>query len=139
MDEVDSELLSLRNFYADLDVSLVDAVWRSSGHDYKAALEQLAEAVKSPSAAARLRQDSLVRGGEDGSLNAGTRGEPSWSDRLLALSASCCAERRRSRGAHASPSAVKLRCVTVCPPVASRLSPPLSPPPPAHSLRIRQR
>jgi len=56
MTEVDSELQSLREFFADLDEEIVDAVWLQSGQDYKAAMEELAVIVKSPSEAARVRQ-----------------------------------------------------------------------------------
>jgi hypothetical protein len=60
--ELKSELQSLRAFYADLDVSLVDAAWEQSGHDYKVAMEELAEVVKSPTAAAKLmRRDTVSR------------------------------------------------------------------------------
>ena len=62
MAEVDPELQSLRDFYADLDTDLVDAAWRQSGQDYKVAMEELAQVVRSPSAAAKIRKaDSLVR------------------------------------------------------------------------------
>ena len=61
MADDDSQLQSLRDFYADLDESLVEAVWRNSGYDYKVSMEELAQAVKSPTAAARMRKDSLVR------------------------------------------------------------------------------
>jgi hypothetical protein len=60
--EVDSELESLRSFYADLDVRIVDAAWEESGHDYKMAMEELAIAVKSPGAAARLLNKEVVSG-----------------------------------------------------------------------------
>ena len=59
MAEVDSELQSLRDFFADLDVDIVDEVWRQSGQDYKASMEELAIVVKSPSEAARIRKGSI--------------------------------------------------------------------------------
>lgn len=62
MGDIDPELQSLRDFYADLDQDLVDAAWRQSGQDYKVAMEELAQVVRSPSAAAKIRKaDSMVR------------------------------------------------------------------------------
>ncbi|GAX74194.1 hypothetical protein CEUSTIGMA_g1643.t1 [Chlamydomonas eustigma] len=59
--DLDSELQSLRSFYADLDVNIVDAAWEQSGHDYKVAMEELAEVVKSPTAAAKLMRRDAAR------------------------------------------------------------------------------
>ncbi len=61
--ELDSELASLRSFYADIDVRIVDAVWEQTGRDYKTSMEELAIAAKDPSgAAARLLQKKEARG-----------------------------------------------------------------------------
>lgn len=60
MAEIDSELQSLRDFYADLEVDIVDEVWRQSGQDYKTAMEELAAVVKSPSEAARIRKTASI-------------------------------------------------------------------------------
>ena len=50
------ELLNLLSFYSDLDPDVVKQVWDECGHDYKAAMEGLAELTRNPAeAAARQR------------------------------------------------------------------------------------
>mmetsp|Transcript_16636 Transcript_16636/g.35987 ORF Transcript_16636/g.35987 Transcript_16636/m.35987 type:complete len:226 (+) Transcript_16636:154-831(+) len=54
--DADPDLQNLRNFFSDLDPGLVEVVYDECGKDHKAAMQELAELAKNPTAAvARLK------------------------------------------------------------------------------------